>query len=257
MTQDVKVLRIERHDDVIRLILNRPEVGNALDLPLAEALLDAAILCQTDETIRCVVLTGAGRLFCVGGDIDGFIRAGENVPAYLNRLAGVLHMALARFARMPKPLVVLVNGPAAGAGVGLALCGDIVLASRSAHMSAAYGKLGLTPDGGLSWLLPRLIGIRRSQEFILTNRRITADEAESIGMVTRAVDADALEAEGQKAVQALRDCSTHAVAATRALLRDSWLSGFETQMEREAEAIATSGATVESRTRVSRLMRPG
>ena len=97
------------------LTLNRPDVGNAIDLELAQQLLSAAIACDADETVRCVVLTGAGRFFCAGGDVAPFRAAGDRLPAALSELAGTLHLAESRLARMNKPLVVLVNGPAAGA----------------------------------------------------------------------------------------------------------------------------------------------
>lgn len=229
------------------LTLNRPAAGNAIDLAMARALVEASIRCQTDDIIRCVVLTGAGRLFCAGGDVGTFASAGDQAPALLSELAGTLHMAVARFARMPKPMLVLVNGPAAGAGCGLAIAGDVVLAARSAHFTAAYGALGLTPDGGLSWLLPRLIGLRKSQEIILTNRLIGADEAEKIGMITRIVDDQDLHEEGRQTASRLAAAAVSAVGATRALLQESYSSGFETQLEREVRAISAAGASVEFR----------
>lgn len=234
-------------DGVARVTLNRPEAGNAVDIPMARALVEASIRCQTDAAIRCVVLTGAGRLFCAGGDVSLFRSAGDHVDAVLSELAGTLHMALTRFARMEKPLVTLVNGPAAGAGLSLAISGDIVLCARSAHFTAAYGTLGLTPDGGMSWLLPRLVGLRKAQEIILTNRRVKAEEAEAIGMVTRAVDDDALAAEGARTVAQLADAAVGAIGAARGLLRQSLESSLETQLEREVAAITRSGAAPECR----------
>lgn len=230
---------------IARITLNRPETGNAVNLLMARALVDAAIQCQTDAAIRCVVLTGAGRLFCAGGDIGLFQSAGDRVDAILRDLAGTLHMALVRFARMPKPLLVLVNGPAAGAGLSLAICGDVVLCGRSAHFTAAYSALGLTPDGGMSWLLPRLVGLRKAQEIVLTNRRIKADEAEAIGMVTRTVDDDMLVAEGEKLAVQLAGAAVGAIGAARALLRQSLETSLETQLEREAEAISRAGSMPE------------
>lgn len=234
-------------DGIACITLNRPDAGNAIDLPMARALVQASIRCQTDDTIRCVVLTGAGRLFCAGGDVSLFQSAGDGVDALLSELAGTLHMALARFAHMAKPLLVLVNGPAAGAGLSLAIGGDVVLCAKSAHFTAAYGTLGLTPDGGMSWLLPRLVGLRKAQEIILTNRRIKADEAEAIGMVTRTVDDDALAEEGEKIAAQLANAAVGAIGAARALLRQSSESSFETQLEREVSAIVRSGAAAECR----------
>jgi 2-(1,2-epoxy-1,2-dihydrophenyl)acetyl-CoA isomerase len=234
-------------DGIARVTLNRPEAGNAVDLAMARALVEVAIRCETDAAIRCVALTGAGRLFCAGGDVGAFKSAGDGVDALLSELAGTLHMALTRFARMPKPLLVLVNGPAAGAGLSLGICGDVVLCARSAHFTAAYGTLGLTPDGGMSWLLPRLVGLRKAQEIILTNRRIKAGEAEAIGLVTRTVDDDALAGEGDNVAAQLANAAVGAIGAARALLRQSLESTLETQLEREVAAITRSGATAECR----------
>jgi len=233
-------------EGIARITLNRPDAGNAINLAMATALTQAAIRCQTDSAIRCVVITGAGRLFCAGGDVGEMIAA-ERTDALLSELAGTLHLAVVRFARMAKPLVTLVNGPAAGAGVGLAASGDVVLCGASAHFTAAYGTLGLTPDGGLTWLLPRLVGLRRAQEIILTNRRIKADEAAAIGLVTRMVADDALNAEGEAVAQLLAHAATGAIGAARGLLQESFDSGFETQLEREVRSITAAGAGAECR----------
>jgi len=229
-------------DGVARITLDRPDVGNAIDLPLARALLSAAIVCEADVAIRCVVLTGQGRLFCTGGDVGAMRDAGEKLPAMLTELITAFHAAVSRLARMAKPLLVLVNGPAAGAGFSLAMLGDVVLSSRSAHYTAAYGALGLTADGGLSWLLPRLVGLRKAQEIILTNRRIKADEAETIGLVTRTVDDAALTDEGDAAATVLADAPVAALGAARALLRESFESDFEVQLDRELRSMAVAAA---------------
>lgn len=240
-------LIVDIADGIAWLTLNRPEAGNAIDLPMARALMEASIRCQTETSIRCVVLTGAGRIFCAGGDVGLFKSSGDQVDALLSELAGTLHMALARFARMPKPLLVLVNGPAAGAGLSLAIGGDIVLTARSAHFTAAYGAIGLTPDGGLSWMLPRLVGLRRAQDIILTNRRIKAEEAEAIGLVTRTVDDAQLPDEGRATANRLANSAVAAIGAAKGLLQESFSSGYETQLEREARTISAAGANAECR----------
>jgi len=232
---------------VATITLNRPSAGNTIDLPLAQALVQAAIRCDNDPALRCVVLTGAGKLFCGGGDLASFAAAGEQVSAFLSELAGTLHMAVSRLMRMNKPLLVLVNGPAAGAGLSLALAGDIVLAARSAHFTAAYGAVGLTPDGGMSWLLPRLVGMRKAQEMILTNVRVGADEGERIGLVTRAVDDTALADEGARQAALLAASATGAIGRARALLLESYGGSFEGHLERETRSIAASGGTDECR----------
>ena len=143
------LLDLTMEGSIATITLNRPQAGNSLDLALAHALLQAAIRCDTDDAVRCVVLTGAGKLFCAGGDVGAFESARDTMPTMLSELAGTVHMAVSRFMRMRKPLLVLVNGPAAGAGLSLAIGGDIVIAARNAHFTAAYGAIGLSPDGGM------------------------------------------------------------------------------------------------------------
>jgi 2-(1,2-epoxy-1,2-dihydrophenyl)acetyl-CoA isomerase len=224
-------------EGVATITLDRPDVGNAIDLELARALLDAAIRCDTDDTIRCVVVTGSGRLFCAGGDVALLGSAGAGLASLLTELIGTLHLAVVRLARCAKPVLVLVNGPAAGAGLSLAILGDVVLAARSAHFSAAYSAIGLTADGGLSWLLPRLVGLRRAQEMMLTNRRVTADEAEAMGLVTRAVDDGLLGEQGRVMAARLAAAPVAALGAARGLLAESFASGLEAQLDRELRSM--------------------
>lgn len=245
MTDGPLLFRVE--DSVAWLTLNRPDAGNAIDQAMADALLDAAIRCDIDEAVRCVVLTGAGRLFCAGGDIGSFASAMDKASEFLSRLAGTLHMAQVRLLRMAKPLVVLVNGPAAGAGMSLALSGDIVIGTPSVHFTPAYGGVGLTPDGGMTWLLPRLVGMRRAQDIIISNRRVMAEEAERIGLVTRLVDASELAAEGERVAGDLARSASASIAGAKALLLDSMSHHVESQMEREVRAIAAAGATPDFR----------
>lgn len=236
-------LRVSIDGPVATLTLNRPAVGNAIDLPLAQALMRAAIRCDQDDSIRCVVLTGAGRLFCAGGDLSAFAAAGDQVPAFLSELAGTLHMAISRLQRMAKPLLVLVNGPAAGAGLSLSLIGDVVIAARTAHFTAAYGGVGLSPDGGMSWLLPRLVGMRRAQEMIIANRRVSAEDGAAIGLITRMVEDGDLASAGAEAISTLAAAPTRAVGAARNLLLDSFDGPLEAHLDRETRHIAACGAT--------------
>lgn len=245
MSEELLLFSVERH--IARIVLNRPQAGNVIDLDMARALAAAAARCEQDATIRCVVLTGAGRMFCAGGDVRAFAAQGERAGEFLGELAAVVHAAVRSFARMPKPLLALVNGPAAGAGLSLALSADIVLASRSATFSTAYGALGLTADGGMTWLLPRLVGLRRAQDLLLTSRRVLSDEALAIGLVTRLVDDALLDSEGDIVAEALARGATRAMGAARALLAVSSSSDLDTQLDREARAIAEAGASAECR----------
>jgi 2-(1,2-epoxy-1,2-dihydrophenyl)acetyl-CoA isomerase len=241
------VLLQERHGAVLTLTLNRPDSGNAIDLELARALMLAAIQCDEDASVRCVVLSGAGKMFCAGGDIATFAAAGAQTPALIKELATHLHAAISRFARMDKPMITTVNGAAAGAGFSLAILGDIALASAAASFTLAYGSIGLSPDGGATWLLPRLIGLRRTQELALTGQRLTAAQAAALGLTTRTVEASELAAETARLAAQLAAGPTWAFGRTRNLLLSSFSMSLETQMENEARAIAACAGGVEAR----------
>jgi 2-(1,2-epoxy-1,2-dihydrophenyl)acetyl-CoA isomerase len=246
MTTDSLVL-FERRGAVAVLTLNRPTVGNAFDVPLARALMEAAIACDEDESIRCVLLTGSGRMFCAGGDVGGFAKAGDAAPALVKEITAYLHVAIARFSRMAKPLVCAINGPAAGAGFPLALLGDLVIAARSAHLTLAYTAIGLTPDGASTWLLPRLVGLRLTQELVFLNRRVNADEAVALGLVTRVVEDGELAAEAEKLATGLAAGATQAFGAARRLLLQSFESSLETQMELESRTIGEATRSAHGR----------
>lgn len=239
-----KVLLFEREGGVARLTLNRPESGNALNMDMARALMNAAIECDADDSIRCVLLAAKGRLFCVGGDVPEFSKQGDTLQAFLKEISGYLHCAISRFMRMNKPVVTAVNGPVAGAGIGLAVFADIVLVDPGAHFTSAYTALGLSPDGATTWLLPRLIGLRHAQEFLLRNRRMSADEAAAMGLITRVVKPPlVLQDEATALANELAHSATAALGQTRLLLLDSFSTQIETQMELESRAISSLART--------------
>ena len=243
---DAPVL-LQRQGSVARVLLNRPDAGNAIDRGLASALRDAAIECDEDATVRCVVIAARGKMFCAGGDIRAFARAGDQVGVLIKQITADLHIALSRLMRMNKPLVTAIQGPAAGAGLSLAVLGDLALAARSAHFTMAYTALGVSPDGGSTWILPRLIGLRRTQELALLNERVSSDAAVSMGLITRVVDDDVLDAEVSALSGRLGISATMALGRTRNLLLSSFGAGFEEQMELESRSIAACSIGVEGR----------
>ncbi|NNM58139.1 enoyl-CoA hydratase/isomerase family protein [Acidocella sp.] len=238
---------LTRAGAVARLTLNRPEAGNAIDPAMARALREAAIVCAEDLAIRCVVLGAGGRMFCAGGDIGAFSSQLENLGALTRALTADLHAAMAIFARMEKPLITAVNGPAAGAGFSLALAGDLVLAGQSAVFAPAYGGIGLSPDGGASWLLPRLVGLRRAQEMLLLGLRLNAEQALAEGMITRLYPDETLQAEADEMAARVAGGAVRAWGRTRALLLESFAATLPAQLDAEARAIAQSGNDAEAR----------
>ena len=244
---EYRTLGYELQDHVARITLNRPDSGNALDGEMGRELMHAAIRTSEDRAVRAVLLTGAGRMFCVGGDLKSFASQGERLSAHLKELAGMLHMAISRFVRMEAPFIVAVNGAAGGGGMSFVLAADLVLAAESAKFAMAYTKAGLSPDGSSTYFLPRIVGLRRALELALTNRVLTAREAQEWGLATRVVPDAALAAEAQGLAAQLATGATRAFGAAKRLLHHSFAESLETQMELEAQAIAERARGADAR----------
>ena len=242
-----EVVTCEVADGVATLTLNRPDAANAVDLALGQGLMHAAIRVDEDPSVRAVLLTGAGKMFCAGGDLKSFASEGDRVPALLKELTTYLHAATSRFARMNAPLVVAVNGMAAGAGFSLAVSGDLVLAAESAKFTMAYTGAGLSPDGSSSFFLPRLIGLRRTQELMITNRRLSAAEALEWGLVTEVVPDAELSEKAAALARQLAQGPTRAYGVVKQLLATSTQESLETQMEFESRGIAAMAGTPDGR----------
>src|SRR5438105_7774935 len=182
-----KTLLLDRADGIATITLNRPDAYNSLTLALGHDIFDAVLEVDEDPGVRCVVLTGAGKAFCGGGDVKDFADSLPRVGILLKELTTFIHGAVSRLTRSPKPVLVAVNGVAAGGGLSLALSGDLVVAAESARFTMAYSKIAATPDGSSSYFLPRLVGLRRALELYLTNRVLSAREALEWGLITRVV----------------------------------------------------------------------
>ncbi len=230
-------------DGVARLTLNRPTAANALNIAMGRELMDAATRCDTDASVRAVLLSANGKMFSGGGDLASFSAYGDDVSRALKELTGYLNLAISRLMRMRAPLVVAVNGVAAGAGMSIALVGDYVLAAESARFTMAYTKAGLVPDCGGSHVLPRLIGLRRTQDLIFTNRVLSAREAESWGLISRVVPDAELTEEADKVVKQLAEGPTAAYGGVKRLLAGTQVTSLETQMELESREIAQASLT--------------
>ncbi|GGM64341.1 hypothetical protein GCM10007977_077290 [Dactylosporangium sucinum] len=202
-----------------------------------------------------MLLSGAGKLFCGGGDLRS-MRAAADRGAYVRQLVDAAHAAVRELAALAKPVVVSVHGPAAGAGLSLLLLSDIVLAAPSASFTTAYTSVGLTPDCGQSWMLPRVIGLRRALDLTLIPRRLSAEEALELGIVSRVVDAESLTAEAHAVAERLAHGPAAALGAARWLLRAGFAEGFAEHLDREADAIARRAASDEAGTLISEFLVP-
>jgi 2-(1,2-epoxy-1,2-dihydrophenyl)acetyl-CoA isomerase len=231
-------IRFANENGVARITLARPDHANALDLAMMRELMAAAIACDEDPSVRAVLLDAEGRLFCAGGDLAEFARAGQALPGLLKEATVYLHAAVSRLVRMRAPVIAAVQGHAAGAGFSLAAACDLVLAATSARFTMAYTRAGLVPDGSSTYFLPRLIGRRRALELMLTNRTLSATEAVEWGIVNRVVEDDQLAAEALRVARELAQGPTGAYGAVKRIVLASESESLESQMELEARAIA-------------------
>lgn len=246
MTQQQVLLEHDVDDPAVAIItLNRPEAANSIDLALAERLLEATSEVAADRSVRAVLLRGRGRFFCAGGDVRSFDGDPE-LPRRLRAITVSLHAAVSTLRRMDPPVVAAVHGPAAGAGLGLACAADLVVAARSASFVMAYSDIGLSPDAGASWFLPRLVGARRATLLALTGHRLDAEEAASWGLVTRVVPDEETAQAALDLARRLATGPTIALGHTKRLLDDSFDTSLDQHLEHEARALAASGGTADA-----------
>ena len=230
---------VDRADGITTITFNRPEVKNALDAECWE-LLDAALRTfESADEERVLVLTGAAGEFTSGADLSGGITGDAvKVATKMREIADIL----IRLHEVPKPTIAKVDGVAVGVGLSLALGCDLVAASDRARFGAVFVRQGLNPDGGLSWLLPRLVGPVRAKELTLLSRVIGAADADRLGLVNTVVTVDRLDGVVDDWASRLRDLSPVALAETKALINGTWEATFAEALEREATAQQRSAA---------------
>jgi len=237
-------LTVAREGTITHLRLNRPDEGNALDLELAGAFEEAVSTARSDGT-RVIVLASDGPVFCGGGDVAAMSTA-PDPAAYTFELASSLHRALVALAESGLILVVAVQGAAAGAGFGLVLNADYVVASEKATFLTAYSALGVSPDGGTTHLLPRIVGHQRAAELALAGRRLDAHTAREWGIVNDVVSPQELGQAAASIAASIARTPAAALTATKRLLATGWASGYEEHLAQEAESIARLMGTDES-----------
>jgi 2-(1,2-epoxy-1,2-dihydrophenyl)acetyl-CoA isomerase len=245
-----------KSNSVATITLNRPEKLNALIGTMREDLLDALRSAENDPDTRVVVITGAGRAFCAGGDVDfmsGLQQRGD-LAAFRALLDAGSEVVL-EIVSMAKPVIASVNGVAAGAGCNLALACDYRIASEEAKFSESFIRIGLHPDWGGTWLLPRLIGPSRALELCATGRAVEAAEALAIGMVDRVVPAAELAAETEKLAQTFAAASPVALAGIKRALHASESNDLRTQLDLEAEHQMECFQSEEAKTRIAAFAR--
>ena len=240
-----ETVRFEVDDAVATITLNRPDAFNALTIDVKNGLLAAFRSVERDRAIRAVVLTGAGRAFCAGQDLRE--RLVPDATPLAVELRERYNPIIRAMRDLDRPIVGAINGVAAGAGAALAFACDLRLASELATFRMAFGRIGLVPDSGVTWLLPRLVGAARAAELALLDEPLSADDAARIGLVVRVVAADALAAEAHAMAVRLAALAPTAVALTKRALERSWSVGLDAALEDEAWRQGIAGATTDHR----------
>lgn len=233
---------LERNEEIAVLTLNRPDAYNALNLDLTRAFADAMIALASDDSVRGIVLTGAGRAFCAGGDLKwvGAFEAGT--VAAFHTLASNLHVGVTEMRRMARPVVAAVNGVAAGAGFTLALACDFRVMDPSARMKQAYTSAGLCIDGGGTFTLPRMVGLARAMEIAAFDEPITAGKALDWGLATKLSAPGRSLAEAVAMAREIAGGSLHSFGLAKQLLNDSFDTPLEAELERERAGLCECGA---------------
>jgi 2-(1,2-epoxy-1,2-dihydrophenyl)acetyl-CoA isomerase len=236
-------LRYEVADAIATITLDRPEALNALTVPLKTELLAAFRAVARDRSVRAVVLTGAGRAFCAGQDLKE--RLEPDAAPLAVEVREHYNPIIAAMRALDQPIVGAINGVAAGAGASLAFACDIRLAAQGASFILAFGRIGLVPDSGATWFLPRLVGPAKAAELAMLGESLSAADAERFGLVARVVPADALATEARAVAERLAGLAPRALALTKRALERSWSVDLDAALEDEAYRQGIAGATAD------------
>jgi 2-(1,2-epoxy-1,2-dihydrophenyl)acetyl-CoA isomerase len=241
---DFETLRLEQPAPAVaRIVLSRPAALNAVSLKLALELREALRRVEMDGDVRALILTGEGKAFCAGGDVAAFHAALPAPEQLIKDIVLPLHDAVAIMTHMDKPVLAAVNGVAAGAGLGLLLAADLAYAAQSAKFSLAYAGIGASPDGGTTFYLTRLLGLRRAMELVLENGVLDAGRAQELGLVNAVVADAELQANVLERAERVAAGPTRAYGTAKRLLHASFDSSFESQLMREGRGIAAMAST--------------
>ena len=251
MTEPVVLFSVDA--GVASITLNRPALGNAMSLEVMEALVTAIRDAEADPDCHVVVLRGAGRVFCGGGDLNDLARAARDAELQ-HRMVTALQDGMYAFAASRLVVIAAVGGAAAGAGLGLVLNADIVLASTRASFHGAYGAIGLTPDAGVSYLLPPAIGSKRASTMVLTGAPASAADAHAWGLVAEVLEPEALDARADELAARLVAGPTQVLGPTKKLLAGSALAGYRAHLDEEAASITSYAAHPDTQKRIRALI---
>jgi 2-(1,2-epoxy-1,2-dihydrophenyl)acetyl-CoA isomerase len=228
-------------DKVARITFNRPQAYNAMHQAMRREVLDALDVCESDASIRAVYLTGSGRGFCAGQDLQEIVD--PNGPALTDIVSSGYNPMVLKIRELSKPVVCAVNGAAAGAGANIAFACDITVAAASASFTQAFSKIGLIPDSGGTWTLPRLVGFQRAAALTLLSDKLSAAEAEQFGLIWKVFPDDAFAAESWNLALRLASLPAKAMSLTKKALNQSFENSFFAQLALEDQLQTVAGQT--------------
>lgn len=232
-------VKVTMDGEVACVLLNRPDVYNAVNPELVEGLSESLVSLASNDKVRAVVISGEGRAFCAGGDLKWTLSSTQGPPAIFHKMAALFHQAVLEIRRMSKPVVAAVNGVAAGGGFSLALACDFRVMAESAVLLQAYTSAGLCLDGGGTFTLPRMVGFAKALEIVAFDKPITSEQALAWGLATRVVkDGSALE-EAVGMARELARGSLHSYGWAKRLLTDSFSNQFEAHLEAERRGLVS------------------
>jgi 2-(1,2-epoxy-1,2-dihydrophenyl)acetyl-CoA isomerase len=244
---ELQTMTIEIDGEIGTLTLNRPDAFNAMSPEMIDEFTVAFSWLADRAPLRALIVTGAGKAFCSGGDITWFRKGVEDeevdLPSEVRRGAEALHIGINDLRRIPYPVIAAVNGPAAGAGFSLALACDIRIAAENAFLACAYGRIGASPDGGMTYFLPRVVGPARALELLLEDPNLTAAEAKEEGLVSEVVAAEVLMATAREKAEKLAKMAPHYVRMAKRLIGVSLENSITEHLQLERHGIADSMAT--------------
>jgi 2-(1,2-epoxy-1,2-dihydrophenyl)acetyl-CoA isomerase len=238
---------LARDGQIATLTLNRPDSLNSLDLAMMDALVVNAMALAADDSVRCIIIRGAGRHFMAGGDIRTFAaNLGSPPPQRRQDFARIVqrvHTAIETIYRMPYPVIAAVHGAVAGFGLSLMCACDLAVAADSSYFTSAYRHIGLTPDGGATYALPRIVGVKKAMEIVLLGERFGVDEALRLGLINRVVPEAELGAAVGKLAAALAGGPALALRNGKRLINQSLGHSLSMQLDAEATSFAACSAT--------------
>ncbi|MFC5973993.1 enoyl-CoA hydratase/isomerase family protein [Halomarina salina] len=237
-------LVVRRDGSVVHVTMESQSQFNALNTEMASELADVATMLAEDDETRCLTLTGSDEVYCPGADLSQFT-GDESDAAALRAEASELHRALIHLHQAELPIVGAINGTAAGAGFSLALFPDIVVMSEDARLEFAYPRIGLTGDGGSTFMLPRIVGLRQAMEIILMDEPIYPERAVELGLATEVVESEDLNQRTEEIAAKLAEGPTHAIGKTKRLVHESFDRAFADQLAAETEAISSATRTTD------------